>query len=125
MDERDRDLLRVSFNQVQGCYERWDPSTPRGLRLPPANDIPRDSDEFDRSGRFGPVSFRRYEWEQTYTADTYRNLLLTYSGHRALPNQSRHALLDCITQLIETRYGSKITKRYLNQLRFAFRRPGG
>jgi SAM-dependent methyltransferase len=111
------------FVEVQACYERWDPSTQPGLRLPAPPDIAFDSEEFDRSGRFGPVSFRRYEWEQTYSSDSYRSLLLTYSGHRALAAEAQQGLLDCISHLIERRYGGKITKRYLTELRLARRQP--
>jgi SAM-dependent methyltransferase len=111
------------FVEVQACYERWDPATPAGLRLPAAHDIPRDSAELDRSGRFGPATFRRYEWEQTYSAAAYRELLLTYSGHRALPPEARRGLLDCIAALIDSRYGGNITKRYLTELRVARRLP--
>jgi SAM-dependent methyltransferase len=110
------------FIEVQTCYERWDPSTPPQLRLPTSADIPFDGEEFDRSRRFGPVTFHRYEWEQTYSSDSYRNLLLTYSGHRSLPTEARQGLLDCISHLIETRYGGKIAKRYLTELRLARRR---
>jgi SAM-dependent methyltransferase len=31
------------FVDVQACYERWDPETPPGLRLPRAADVPEDS----------------------------------------------------------------------------------
>ena len=51
------------FAEAQSCYERWDPNTPVGLRLQPATAIPSDSEELDRSGRFGPATFRSYEWE--------------------------------------------------------------
>jgi SAM-dependent methyltransferase len=111
------------FVEVQACYARWDPSTPAGFRLPAAADIPPDSDELDRSGPFGPATFRRYEWEQSYSTASYRDLLLTYSGHRALPPEARRGLLDAIAQLIDTRYGGKITKRYLTELRLACRLP--
>src|SRR5919202_313975 len=53
------------FVEVQACYERWDPATPPGLRLPAAAAIPSDSAELDRSGRFGSASFRRYEWDRS------------------------------------------------------------
>jgi SAM-dependent methyltransferase len=53
------------FVDVQACYERWDPATPSGLRLPAAADVPFDSAEIDRSVRFGPALFRRHEWELT------------------------------------------------------------
>jgi ubiquinone/menaquinone biosynthesis C-methylase UbiE len=111
------------FVAVQACYEKWDPSTPPGLRLQAAADIPLDSEELDRSGLFGAATFRRYEWEQTYSTMAYSDLLLTYSGHRSLPAQARQGLLDCIAHLIDSQYGGKITKRYLTELRLAYRHP--
>ncbi|HEX8860672.1 MAG TPA: class I SAM-dependent methyltransferase, partial [Actinomycetes bacterium] len=72
------------FAQVQACYERWDPATPAGLRLPTAAQVPTDRAELDRSGWFGPVAFRRYQWERSYSTAGYLEVLLTYSGHRAL-----------------------------------------
>ena len=109
------------FAEVQTCYERWDPSTPPGLRLQNASEIPRDSAELDQSGLFERVVFHRYEWTETYSATAYRDLLLTYSGHRALESDRREHLLDCITGLIESRYGGSITKCYLTELRLARR----
>ena len=109
------------FAEAQACYERWDPSTPPGLRLQNASEIPRDSAELDQSGLFERVVFHRYEWTETYSASAYRDLLLTYSGHRALESAQREHLLDCITGLIESRYGGSITKRYMTELRLARR----
>ncbi|WP_220501901.1 class I SAM-dependent methyltransferase [Microbispora sp. H10670] len=111
------------FAEVQRCYERWDPATPPGLRLTPANDIPYDSGEIDDSGRFGPVRFHRYEWDHAYTTREYLDLLNTYSGHRALPAEARAGLLGCIAALIDGRYGGRIVKRYLTQLALAGKHP--
>jgi hypothetical protein len=80
-----------------------------------------DTTEFDQSRRFGPVHFRRYEWNQTYITREYVDLLLTYSGHRAMPADCRQSLLTCITDLIENSYDGQITKRYLTQLATARR----
>jgi SAM-dependent methyltransferase len=103
------------FIDVQDCYRR--PS-----RLPTAADIPRDTGELAQSGRFEPATFRRYEWEQPYMAQEYLDLLNTYSDHRALEETLRRRLLECISQLIVGRYGGRIRKRYLNELRIARRR---
>ena len=65
----------------------------------------------------------RYEWQQTYSTAAYLDVLRTYSGHRALQADLRAGLLDCIAQLIDTRYNGAITKRYLNELRVARLRP--
>ena len=105
------------FEDAQRCYERFDPATePGGVRLRAGVDVPYDATEFDASDRFGPVEFRRYEWEETYTSDAYLDLVCTYSGHRALPAASRARLLDCLADLIDRRYDGRITKRHLTQL---------
>jgi hypothetical protein len=108
------------FAEAQTCYERWDPETPSGgVALEPAADIPHASDELDRSSRFGPARFRRYEWELPYTAASYLDLLRTYSGHRDLDPGSQAGLLGCIAHLIDSRHGGRIVKRYLTELRVA------
>jgi hypothetical protein len=108
------------FAQAQACYERWDPETPPGgSRLRAAADIHSSSDELDGSHRFGRAEFRRYEWELPYTTSGYLEVLLTYSGHRALDPQAQAGLLDCIARLIDTAYGGRVTKRYLTELRIA------
>lgn len=109
------------FVEVQDCYERWDPTTPPNLRLPPAADLSYPSEELVSSGRFGPSTFRRYEREIEYTTAEYRALLSTFSGHIALDVEARAGLLDCITELIDTRYGGRISKRDLIELRVAVR----
>ncbi|MFE6778772.1 class I SAM-dependent methyltransferase [Streptomyces sp. NPDC057702] len=107
------------FTRVQDCYERFDPATPVGLRPPAARDVDTSDHaaEVARDGRFGAVTFRRYEWEATYTTAEYVALLLTYSGHRALPPKPRKGLLECVAGLIDERHAGRITKRYLTELR--------
>jgi SAM-dependent methyltransferase len=112
------------FAEAQRCYERWDPSTPPGVRLQSYEEIPADTSELDKSGLFEPVVVQRYTWAQAYTASAYRDLLLTYSGHRALDPAKREGLLDCITELINSRYSGRITKQYMNELYLARRASG-
>jgi SAM-dependent methyltransferase len=107
------------FAEVQDCYVRWDPDTPTALSLKPAIDIPTANYDLDRSPRFGPPTVRRYEWNRSYTTATYIDLLLTYSGHRALEPTAQRNLLDCIAGLIDTSYGGEIAKRYLTELQVA------
>jgi len=110
------------FEEVQPCYERFDPDTPPGLTLVSSEDIPQEAGEFDDSGEFGSVDFRCLEWDATYSTSGYLNLLATYSNHRALPAPARTGLFRCIGALIEQRYNGHITKRYLTQLATAQRR---
>ena len=102
------------FVDFEDCYRRFNPDPP-GEGLLPAAAIPTVSAEFDASGRFGPVEFRRYEWERRYTTAEYLDLLSSYSGHRAMTDEARDGLYGCISALIDAAGGS-ITKRYLTQL---------
>ncbi|MFF3916905.1 class I SAM-dependent methyltransferase [Streptomyces sp. NPDC001852] len=112
------------FVAVQRCYERFDPGTPPGLRLPAAADLDGSdhAGEVARSGRFGPTAFRRYEQDLTYTTADYLELLRTYSGHRALPEAARTGLLECVAALIDSRFGGRVTKRCLIDLGVSRRR---
>jgi SAM-dependent methyltransferase len=104
------------FRDVQDCYRRFtDDADKDGDHLLPADAHPKDSSEFDRSGRFGPVEFLRYEWEASYSTAEYLALISSYSGMRALTSERRDRLYDCIGALVDVSGGS-ITKRYLTQL---------
>ncbi|SDG22813.1 Ubiquinone/menaquinone biosynthesis C-methylase UbiE [Lentzea fradiae] len=104
------------FAEVQEVYERWDPDTPPGLRLSPAEEIPRELDESDL---FEEPEFHRYEWELAYDTAAYVDLINTYSNHIALPDRDR--LVAGVAELIDTRFGGRIVKRYLTQLALARR----
>ncbi|MFE9248104.1 class I SAM-dependent methyltransferase [Streptomyces sp. NPDC007088] len=111
------------FVEVQRCYERFDPSTRPGQRPPKAAEVDGSDHarEVARGGRFGPTALRRYERDLTYTTAEYLDLLRTYSNHRALPEAARNGLLGCVADLIERRYGGRVTKRYLNELSVSHR----
>ena len=112
------------FARAQGCYERWDPATPPGLRLESADETATDLRELTRGARFEEVTVRRHEQDITYSADAYLEVLLTYSGHLALGEPARRGLLACIRGLIESRHGGSVTKRYLHELIVARRTAG-
>jgi SAM-dependent methyltransferase len=109
------------FVDAQDCYERWDPATPPGLRLEAADEIPSDDADLASGGRFGPSTVREYEWDVSYSSKKYLDVLMSYSGHRAMEADARRGLLACIGDLIEGRYAGRITKRYLTRLRTAKR----
>jgi SAM-dependent methyltransferase len=104
------------FADAQRCYERWDPATPPGLRLESADETATDIGGLTVGACYEDVSVHRCTQEIRYTADAYLDVLLTYSGHLALDEPSRRGLLGCIRQLIDTRYGGSVTKRYLHEL---------
>jgi hypothetical protein len=78
-------------------------------------------DEIAASGFFHNVGARRRVWNVTYTADEYIALLATYSGHRALDDDTRERLFARIRRRIEARPGGTVRKTYLALLNVARR----
>jgi len=118
-----RDGSDCFFSRVQDCYQRWDPTTRPGFVPPWSADVPPVRDEVDDSDLFLPAVRKRCQQDLDYTAESYLELLNTYSGHRALETTQRANLLACISELINEDFGGTITKRYLYELRVA-RRSG-
>ncbi|MEV7090924.1 class I SAM-dependent methyltransferase [Streptomyces sp. NPDC093085] len=109
------------FHDSQEHYRRWDPATPPGLLLRPAERVTTDTAGLFGPGaagaeHFGPVTVGRWTREITYTTDEYIDVLSTYSNHRALQPAARQGLLDALRDLIDTRYGGRVTKTYLHEL---------
>lgn len=109
------------FVDVQDCYARWDPAAVATSGLPHPDRVPPTLDEVDGSELFAEPVFRRYEQEIRYTAGDYIDVLMTYSGHLAMPDRARRGLLDCVRKLIADEYGGAIRKRYLWELKLACR----
>lgn len=57
------------------------------------------------SGCFGPVTWRRYPWSQTYSPSDYCDLLRTHSDHRMLARDQLEALLEEISEVIQSHEG--------------------
>jgi SAM-dependent methyltransferase len=119
------------FVAVQEDYDAVvpdDPQTKADAAGPPHPDTVADrsariaDDELEASGRFRSVGARRYVWDVTYTADEYVALLSTYSGHRALDDDTRDRLLARIHRRIEARPDRTVRKTYLALLLVAERR---
>ncbi|HEY7814713.1 MAG TPA: class I SAM-dependent methyltransferase [Nakamurella sp.] len=108
------------FVDVQACYRRYDPTTPPGQLLWPADAIPFDRDV---AGCYERPVFRRHEWDVDYRTADYLDLLRTYSGTLVLPPLVRDGFLRSVGALIDGRYGGRITKRYLTELRVAHATP--
>ena len=59
----------------------------------------------DETGAFGPQSFRRDVWDETYTTAEWLDQLPTHSDHRMLPADRRAALLHAIGAAIDANGG--------------------
>ena len=111
------DLIQVDtpddagfFAASQAIYERYG----QGHTGPPAptregaDPAIREVLEADR--RFVDVAVRRYDWDQTYRAADYRQLMLSYSGTQMMDTADRRGLLDDIETFIRTDFGGLVTR---------------
>lgn len=107
------------FEDLDRCFERWDPGMPTGM--PAAAAIAMESAEIDGSGRFGAVEFRRHGWEVDYSAEAYLDLTRTYSRFGVMEAEAQRGLLRCLRQAIHERHSGRVPKPFLGELRVAVR----
>jgi SAM-dependent methyltransferase len=103
------------FRDMQSCYERFVPDTPPGLRLSdPDSVVDPYAREMEDTGLFATVRTRRHTWTVDYTTEAYVDLVNTFSGHIALRPRNRAALIGCVTNLLDSRYGGRVTRAHLS-----------
>jgi SAM-dependent methyltransferase len=64
----------------------------------------------DADRRFEFVAVRRYDWDQTYSASDYRNLMLSYSSTQMMAESARTGLLNDMESFIRNNFGDVITR---------------
>lgn len=84
------------FDQIQQVYDEiGEGRTADETRLRPG-DLPDDAADIEASGLFDDVQVRQYDWETLYDADSYIDLLETFSGHLAMAPGNRAHLFAAI-----------------------------
>ena len=103
------------FTEIQKTYEalgephlEWPPPSPERA--------PDRVEEIERSGLFSVAGIKRYVWAVDYAADSYIDVLNTYSGHIAWPQWKRDRLYAEVRELIGERAEKRIRKHYLSIL---------
>ncbi len=111
------DLIQVDspndvgfFAAAQPIYERYGqghtgPPAPIRDSVDPAIHAVLDADR-----RFDSVAVRRYNWDQTYSASEYRDLMRSYSGTQMMKESDRRGLLDDMESFIESDFGGVVTR---------------
>ncbi len=111
------DLIQVDspddlgfFAAAQPIYERYGqshvgpPAPARDATDPPIRA------RFEADQRFESVNVHRYDWNQTYSAEEYRKLMLSYSVTQMMSGADRVGLLDDIETFIRKDFGGAITR---------------
>jgi len=108
------------WTDVQEDYDAVVPSD-QNRPPPPPDEVPDELAEMEASGCFRAVGARRYIWDVEYTADSYVDVLETYSGHRDFDRATRDELYDRIRRRIDGHPGGRVTKTYVSILNVAAR----
>jgi SAM-dependent methyltransferase len=99
------------FQEIQAVYEEIgegpaDPAWPR------PGELPDDRADIEASGLFCDVQIRHYDWEVRYGAESYIDLLLTFSGHIAMAGWQRERLFTAIRQRLATRPDRQLRRHW-------------
>lgn len=98
------------FDAAQPIYERYGEGN-GGFVAPTREEAdPPMRRVLDGDRRFGSVSVRRWDWDQSYTAGEYRKLMLSYSGTQMMAEPQRLGLLGDIEALINEEFAGRITR---------------
>jgi SAM-dependent methyltransferase len=108
------------FVKIQEDYRRFASDWDDGRPPPPPEEAHDWADEIRASGVFDRVEVRRYLWDVVYGPQEYIDVIDTYSGHRAMPPDTRARLYDAIRRRIEAR--GSVRKTYLSILHVAFKK---
>ena len=91
-------------------------------RFPGAQQFVR-AEALEASGFFKAPEVRHYSWETTYDTASYLRLLDSYSSYRILDPATHERLFAAVGELIETRFGGTVTRRWRAELYVARRLP--
>ena len=111
------DLIQVDspddaefFAACQPIYERYG----QGHSGPPAptRDAvnPAIRQVLEDDGRFHDVGVRQWDWNQTYSARQYQQLMLSYSGTQMMDERDRSGLLDDMAAFINEQFAGSVTR---------------
>lgn len=102
---------------VDGLYQRVTPDLiARRPGFPGTRSIRNLSvQELDESPLFGPVTAREYPWSETYTTESYLELLGTHSDHRMLSADAFDRLTEGVAKLIDD-WGGALRIDYVARL---------
>jgi SAM-dependent methyltransferase len=110
------------FREIQDVYDEIGEGLPPGSTWPRPGQLPDQAAEIDASGLFEVVHIRHFDWEQVYDADSYIELLNTFSGHIAMADWKREHLYSEIRLRLSQRPGNAVRRHWEAVLHIARRR---
>ncbi|HVE90713.1 MAG TPA: class I SAM-dependent methyltransferase [Actinomycetota bacterium] len=109
------------FREIQEVYEDIGEGLPAGAQWPRPGELPEISSEIGATGLFEVVCVRQFDWERTYDADSYIELLETFSGHIAMEPWKRERLYGEIRTRLADRPDGTVRRHWGSVLHIARR----
>jgi len=91
------------FEETRDLYDLVGTPNPSFTGLPKPGELANESADIDGSGGFTTVAVQHFDWEVTYDADGYTNLLRTFSSFLAMTPADQHTLLTEMRRRIDAR----------------------
>jgi hypothetical protein len=100
------------FERIQGVYEEIGEGLPPGWVTPRPGELPDDREEVEKSGLFEVIETRQYDWETIHDAESYIDLLNTFSGHIAMAEWQRERLYGEIRRRLGERDDGQLRRHW-------------
>jgi SAM-dependent methyltransferase len=110
------------FGEIQQIYDEIGEGLPEPVRWPRPGELPDDRADLEASGLFDDVQVKQYDWEIRYDAQSYIDLLETFSGHLAMAADKRAWLYAAIRDRLADRPGGELRRHWGAALHVARRR---
>lgn len=109
------------FREIQPVYDEIGEGQPSDATWPRPGELPDDRAEILSTGLFDDVQVRHYDWEVQYDAESYLDLLDTFSGHIAMAPGKREHLYSAIRSRLARRPGGHLRRHWGAVLHIAHR----
>ncbi len=112
------------FEEIQEIYEEIGEGLPPGSVTARPGELPDDREEIEASGLFVVIETRQYDWETIHDAESYIDLLNTFSGHIAMTERRRERLYGEIRRRLAERDDGQLRRHWGGVLQIARLRTG-
>ena len=109
------------FAQLQKVYDAIEGDNDRPS-MPAPGELSELTSEIDRCGQFDVVAVDHFDWTVDYTAESYINLLRTFSGHLAMAPADRERLFSEIRRRVALRTSGSVRRGWGAVLHIARKR---
>lgn len=100
------------FAELQEVYDEIGERLPADYGWPRPGHLQDLSEEIQRSGLFNPVLVRHFDWETLHDAESYIDLLRTFSGHIKMEPWQRDRLFGAIRERVNSRKAPVVRRHW-------------